>query len=44
MRRDVLEGTWEEMLELEDGNQAANTTVKRQAEFPDLDTNSDQSK
>ena len=42
----MLEGTWEEMLELEDedGDQAANTTVKRQAEFPDLDTNSDQSK
>ena len=44
MRRDVLEGTWEEMLDLEDRDQAANTTVKRQAEFPDLDTNSDQSK
>ena len=40
----MLEGTWEEMLDLEDGDLAANTTVKRQAEFPDLDTNSDQSK
>ena len=40
----MLEGTWEEMLDLEDWDEAANTTVKRQAEFPDLDTNSDQSK
>ena len=40
----MLEGTWEEMLDLEDADQAANTTVKRQAEFPGLDTNSDQSK
>ena len=47
VRRDVLEGTWEEMVDLEDEADFVNNgTVKRQADsdFPDLNTNSDPSR
>jgi len=46
VRREVLEGTWEEMVHLEDeAEYHSNGTVKRQAsDFPDLNTNKDSSR
>ena len=46
VRRDVLEGTWEEMVDLEDeAEYKHNMTVKRQAsDFPDLNIDKDSSK
>ena len=46
VRRDVLEGTWEEMVDLEDeAEYKHNGTVKRQAsDFPDLNIDKDSSK
>ena len=43
VRREVPEGTWEEMVDLEDEvDFLTNRTVKRQAsDFPDLNTNTD---
>ena len=39
MRRDVLEGTWDEMIAFEDDNEhkSNRTTVKRQTDFIDID-------
>ena len=46
VRREVPEGTWEEMVDLEDeADFVTNRTVKRQAgDFPDLNTNTDPSR
>ena len=46
VKREVLEGTWEEMVDLEDEVEyAKNGTVKRQAsDLPDLDLDKDSSK
>ena len=45
VRRDVLEGTWDEMVFYADENEhISNRTVKRQADFPDLDINKDSQK
>ena len=39
VRRDVLEGTWEEMVDyIDEEEHRSNSTVKRQADFPDIDT------
>ena len=45
VRRDVLEGTWDEVVFYADENEhISNRTVKRQADFPDLDINKDSQK
>ena len=45
VRRDVLEGTWDEVVFYADENEhISNRTVKRQADLPDLEINKDSQK
>ena len=37
VRRDVLEGTWDEMIAFEDDNEHKSNRTKRQTDFTDID-------